>query len=476
MAGQAQVFVASTLYGVVSLSAAIDNDCFGDAAVRHLVISNNATIPEIVPSAAEMSGFDLLAKRFDRVHDYNEALAPFHPVTWAPRQIDGPLWQRYLRAEWGLGEDDVHLIVESIQVDPAQALCRIFHDARIDVYADGLMSYGPTRSDLTPLIGTRIERLLYPDLVPQISPLLLAEWDVPTEIIPAETITRTLAEISGETVLATADAAGTPRTGAGSGRRQDGIAESPVAVLLGQYLSPLGILSAAEEEELHRQMLGGAIAAGHRRVVFKPHPSAPRTLADSLQQTADACGVRLWVLTEAALAETLYHRLQVAAVFGCFSTAMVTASRFYQIPVTRIGTELVLERLTPYHNSNRIPLTIIDALVPPIGGTNARRTATATMITELITSVGYVMQPNRLIDRRPAVEAFLAANVEQHQRYFNRRRLTKLELPGALPPKAPSAGGSAPFGPLRRRLRRAARVSGRLVRRRTAALRPRRPQ
>lgn len=457
MAGETQVFVASTLYGVVSLAAAIDNDSFADAGTRHLVISNNAAIPEVVPSATEMSGFELLAKRFDRVHSYNETLSPFHPASWDPRPIDGPLWQRYLRTEWGLGEGDLHLIVESIQVDPAQALCRIFNDARIDVYADGLMSYGPTRTELNQLVGTRIERLLYADLVPQIRPLLLSEWGVRTEIIPAESITRAVAEISGETVL-------------------DGLTDQPVAVLLGQYLSPLGILTATEEEDLHQQMLAAAIAAGHRRVIFKPHPSAPRTLADSLQQTADAAGTRLWVLTDAALAETLYERLQVDAVYGCFSTGMLTAERFYRIPVSRVGTELVLERLTPYHNSNRIPLTIIHALLPP-QDTEPPEQDPAELINALVTAIGYVMQPKLLADRREQVAAFLTDHVEEYQPYFNRRRLTKLALPGALPVKeAQPSVGSQQLRRLRRRIGRAARLSVRQVRRRTAARLAHRPE
>lgn len=47
-------------------------------------------------------------------------------------------------------------MVESIHVNPAQALCRIFGDARIDVYADGLMSYGPTRTALPEMVASRM--------------------------------------------------------------------------------------------------------------------------------------------------------------------------------------------------------------------------------------------------------------------------------------------------------------------------------
>ena len=51
---------------------------------------------------------------------------------------------------------------------------------------------------------------------------------------------------------------------------------------------------------------------------------------------------------------------------GCFSTAMLTASSLYGLPVTRLGTELMLERLSPFQNSNRIPITLVDALIPDL--------------------------------------------------------------------------------------------------------------
>ncbi|HEY9292068.1 MAG TPA: alpha-2,8-polysialyltransferase family protein [Microlunatus sp.] len=431
-----QIFFASTLYGVMNLSAAIDSDQFGgtdrdqlagrDRVRRILLISNNALLPEASASAAEMPGFELLAKRFDRVISYNEAIEPFHPSSWNPRPIDSPLWQRYLRQHWDLGDDDLHLIVESIQVNPAQTICRIFPDARIDVYADGLMSYGPTRNPLEPLIGSRIERLFYADLVPGLTPMLLSEWDATPTVIDTRSIKRVIAELSDSApeVL------------------PEGLTDGPVVILLGQYLSALGIISPAEEEDLHRQMLLGAISRGHRRVIFKPHPSAPRELADTLRAEAGRRGVDFWVLIDSSLAETFYARLQVEAVIGCFSTAMITAARFYRIPVFRTGTELMLDRLTPYHNSNRIPVTVVDATVPPVQlpqsedsppeDPRTRRSAVINIV-DLVGAVGYVMQPALYQDHRPAVIDFLGRHYPDVARYFRRQRLGKLELPGGTP-------------------------------------------
>lgn len=428
-----QLFVASTFYGLLNLVAAIDSNQFGGTpptapvdvetavpARRMLLISNNSTIPEIVPDLTQSPGFASLSKRFDRVLSYNDAIRPFHPSAWAPRAADQPLWERCFRSLWELGDDDLELIVESIQVPPAQTIAKIFSDAAITVYADGLMSYGPTRFELDALIGTRIEQLVYADLVPGLDPLLLSEFDVARTIIPTPAVTRVISEIADPLDLNAIERFAR---------------DEPVVVLLGQYLSALDILTPAEEERLHLEMLTGAIGRGYRRVIFKPHPTAPRELAESLRRASRRHGIEFTVLSEPVLAEALYARLEVEAVVGCFSTAMITATRYFEIPAFRVGTGLMLERLSPYENSNRIPVTIIDATVPALAG-DSTATPAAAMINDLVAAVGYAMQPFVQAAGRPAAEVFLAAHYAELAPYFKRRRLTKLDLPGALPPSS----------------------------------------
>jgi hypothetical protein len=72
----------------------------------------------------------------------------------------------------------------------------------------------------------------------------------------------------------------------------------------------------------------------------------------------------------------------------------------------------------------------------------------------LVVAVGYAMQPLRLVARRPEAVAFLAEHYESHARYFKRRRLTRLGLPGRMPPPPPTPNPTA-GSRLRRRLRRA---------------------
>ncbi|MFF3453114.1 polysialyltransferase family glycosyltransferase [Streptomyces sp. NPDC002730] len=420
-----QIFLASSLYGAATLAAALDSGCFAPADRRLLLVANNATTPETSPALDEMPGFERLRGRFDGVLSWNEAISPFHPGGWAPRPDDAPLWERHLRLLWDLCDDRIELAVESIQVNPALAVAQLFPDAALDVYADGLMSYGPTRNKIDPLVGERVRRLFHLDLVPGLKPLLLAEFGAEPQIVPTEAFVKVVAELSDGVTDPASDAMSDAMSAEGEG---------PV-LLLGQYLAALGIITPAEEEALHVRMVRGAVALGHRRIVFKPHPTAPASWTRTLEREAAALEAELTVLDRPLIAEVLYRRLRPALVAGCFSTALFTASTFYGIPVARIGTEPLLDRLTPYQNSNRVPLTIVDALLPDLadGAAGAPKEADD-ILTGLVSAVGFAMQPQLRPDLRAAAESYLGRNLNHRTwRYFKRRRLTVLGLPGGIP-------------------------------------------
>ncbi|MGF1235969.1 alpha-2,8-polysialyltransferase family protein [Streptomyces sp. SID8499] len=440
-----QIFLASTLYGAATLAAALDSDRFAAADRRILLVCNNAATPETTAPLDELPGFERLRDRFDEVLSWNETISPFHPSGWAPRPDDVPLWERYLRLLWRLGDDRVELAVESIQVNPALAVCQIFTGAPVTVYADGLMSYGPTRNKIDPLVGTRIDRLLHLDLVPGLRPVLLTEFGVEPELVPTDAFLKVLAEL-GDTAP-----------------ESPGLPEEP-ALLLGQYLAALDILTAEEEEDLHVRMLRGVVGLGHTRVVFKPHPSAPARWSRALEREAERLGAELTVLDTPVLAEVLYQRVRPALVAGCFSTGLFTAAALYGLPVARTGTGTLLERLTPYENSNRVPVTIVDALLPDLDDAEAvtgqRRGMTVEELTELVEAVSFAMQPKIRPDLRPAAERYLAAQLDGHtRRYFKRRRLTSLALPGGVPTQLAFIPRNATV----RRMARRARALGRAV-------------
>ncbi|MEU9623472.1 MULTISPECIES: polysialyltransferase family glycosyltransferase [unclassified Streptomyces] len=418
-----QIFFACTQYSVATVVAALRAGQFGPRSGhrRILVVSDTSPSPELGTPLHRRPGFEKLAFEFDTVHSWNDFIEPFHPAGWSPREQDASLWERAVRKAWDLGDEPVEIACESIQANPSQALALIFGESPVHIYADGLMSYGPTRSKIDQLIGTRIRRLLHLDLVPGLRPLLLTEFGVESEVVPTDVFLKVLDELAGS---------------AGA----HGPAGPAPALLLGQYLSTLGILTSQEEEELHARMLRGAVALGHTRIVFKPHPSAPGHWARLLEQEAERLGAELTVLDSPVLAETLFRSMRPALVIGCFSTALLTAASFYGLPVARVGTDTLLEQLAPYQNSNRIPLTIVDALLPDLEDPSAVTgwsLPSAEQVrgepTGLISAVGYAMQPQIQAGLRPDAERYLSGRHSDIWRYFKRRRLTALGLPGALP-------------------------------------------
>ncbi|MCX5560241.1 alpha-2,8-polysialyltransferase family protein [Streptomyces sp. NBC_00038] len=443
MSRTTQIFCASTLYGAATLAAAIESDQFTPADRRLLLVFNNSMTPETTPAVDEMPGFASLSDHFDGVLSWNEAIRPFHPGAWSPRTDDIPLFERYLRLLWDLGDDRVELVLESIQVSPAFTVAQLFTGAPIDVYADGLMSYGPTRNKLDPLVGTRVRRLLHLDLVPGLTPLLLTEFDVPAEVVPSDAFLKVLSGLGGA------------------------VPELPAlpdnaALLLGQYLSALNILSAKEEEDLHVRMMRGAVDRGHRTIVFKPHPTAPASYSRALETEAAELGVELTVLNTPVLAEVLFEKTRPALVVGCFSTALFTASAFYDLPVARIGTEPILDRLTPYQNSNRVPVALADALLPDLEGKKGNDALPTDELNGLVVALGFTMQPQIHPALRPATERYLSQHFgPRTQRYFKRRRLTSLGLPGGIPERL----AFVPRNSTARRVVRQARALRKAVRR-----------
>jgi hypothetical protein len=438
-----QVFFASTAFGLATLSAAVEDGMFAERTRRVLVLSNNAGIPEAAYGVADVAGTGPMLAAFDDVYSYNDAIAPQHPSIWQPRVVDLPIWERSLRSLWAL-EGDLHLVIESIHVGPALALCQTFPDATIDVYADGLRSFGPTRNALPPQIGMRVERVLHLDLVPGVPPLLLREFGVRPVLISTESFHKVVAAIGAE-----------------PGRQPLSASGGPTAVLLGQYLAALNLMTDEEERQLHVQMAEGAVAAGFPELVFKTHPGAPAGLTAPLVRRAAELGAHLTVRETPELVETWYASGEVDLVVGCFSTALATAA-LYGVPAARIGTELLLERLNPYENGNRISAAVIAATVPPLGGAPAapgpgRQRPLTTR--QVVDTVGYLMQPSRNPDLRSAAVKLLDQRFDDLRPYIRRHRLTLLGLPGGTPPSLAARLG--PAGPVLKRIL-GARVSRRL--------------
>jgi hypothetical protein len=168
------------------------------------------------------------------------------------------------------------------------------------------------------------------------------------------------------------------------------------------------------------------------------------------------------VLDTPVLAEVLFEKARPGLVVGCFSTALFTASAFYDLPVARIGTQQLLDRLTPYQNSNRVPVVLADAVLLDLEEQKGEGAVPADRLNGLITAVGFSMQPQIYPALRPVAERYLSKHFgPRTQRYFKRKRLTSLGLPGGIPERL----AFLPRNSTARRVVRRARALKKAVRR-----------
>lgn len=439
-----QLVVASTFFQCLTLVAAIDAGALPGADERILVLADGSQTPELTVPLAEQDGFAVVASRFDRVVDLAALLYPRRPVQFAPRLEEHAVWERLLRSHWQLGDEPVQVIMDFVQVNPAYSLAGVFAEADLWTHSDGLMTYSPTRRTLPLRISQRLSGLVHLDLVPGLQPKMLVEHGVEQRPVPLRRLWPVLDE-----VLRSSGSA--PEAGPGTDGR-------PTALVLGQYLSNLGLITAEEEVELNTRLVVEAARRGAEVCLFKPHPAAPPARTLALQVAAVRAGVELVVDTSHEIAELTMRRRKPHWVISCFSTGLASARYLLGIEAVAVGTGEMLARLNPYENSNRVPLVLADLLFSgrTIGGVGFEApdehdaSDPRLDLQRLVDAVAYCMQPVLLADRVEEVRCYLrdvADEPELLATVFRRRRLTALGLPGGLP-------AVDPIERLRRSLRR----------------------
>lgn len=408
-----QVFALHSAYGFATAAAAIDEGLLGDDEDRVLLPFVSSKVPETVVGIGVDPSVESLRARFDRVEDLGALLGPLHPSDWQPDDADLPLLEKLMTRAWGIDPDDLELFVQSPQVAPARTLMSLFPRARLAIIGDGLMTYSPMRVALGRSVSARIGRVVYVDAVPGVRPLV-GEPFATTSPVPAERFARVLRETdSGEPVADTSGAA-----------LDDGVS---TVVVLGQYLSSLGLLTVREETALHRELIDRAMSWSPDRVVFKPHPAAPPLQTDAVRERAVSLGAEFAEYRGSLPAEILAERLGVLSVVAGFSTALPTVRATLGVPVGSAGTAGLLAGLTPFENSNRVPMVIVDALTD--AGSTFEDPARLQL---LIDGVGYAMQPEIAAHLRPRAELLLRTlSQAERDRYFTPERLRALRLPGA---------------------------------------------
>lgn len=436
-----QVFEASSFYQVMVLAAALDGGGFDAADERVLLVSANGEVPEVAPRIDEVPGAAALLRRFDRTVSYNELIHPLHPSAFRPRVPEQPLFERSFRRALEIADDDlVELALESVHVPPARTILNVFAEAPVTVYAEGLMSYGPTRDPLTPAMVDRIRRVLYLDLVPGVVPELLREYGVPAHAVPDGAFRRVVAELAAATSPARID--------------------EPYALILGQYLASLGLLSRRAELELYADLIRTAAARGFGTVVMRPHPSAPGHDVARLRSAALDAGVRFELDADPVPVEARYHRDPPGLVLGCFSTGLVTAQRYFGLPTGSSGAAGVRSALPRFEDSNRIPLVIVEQVVPQVRALAGPTVPAADphALQALLSAVGYCMQWLTHPADRAATAAYLRRTPDPTG-LVPRSRRRDLLLPGGWPLTLGPAGFARWSASVARVRLRAARVA-----------------
>ena len=407
-----QLFAVHSAYGLATAAAALDGGLLGDHGERILVPFVSSRVPETSVSIAADPALASLRDRFDRIEDLDALLGPLHPSSWKPHASDLPLLRRLLIRAWGIDPGDLELLVQSPQIAPARTLMLLFPHARLTIIGDGLMTYSPMRVRMPHTVTARIGRVVHADVVPGLTPLVGAPTATPVPVSPD-----LFRAVLGETAAAVDDTAELDSA-------LDG--ESTVLVL-GQYLSALGLVSEGEEIALQKEMIDRAARRRPQHIVFKPHPAAPPRLSDALRDRARVHGIDFREYRGALAAEMLAERIDATAVIAGFSTALPTVQALFGREIDAVGADTVLARLTPYENSNRVPATIVDALTR---ADSPYRDPERMQL--LIDAVGYAMQPVVAGHLRGRAEQLLAGiRPSDRDRYFAPERLAELRLPGA---------------------------------------------
>ena len=391
--------MVATAFGLATVAAAYEAGLLSVDGPQVLLTLTNTPDPVSTTPLTEVGGVTALIDRFDAVHDLNAALAPRHPRRWLPLDADLPAEERRLRLLWGLGDDDVTLLSESVAGEPAHALARVFGDAPLEVYSDGLMSYGATGGLVDAGIGRRVTRVLHLDLVPGLVPVLHREWGARCTVIPSEAL----------------------RAVIDPGPEQVPTRRPSTALVLGQYLATDGLVGREEEIELYAELVRRCLDLGLDRIVFKQHPSAPADQGRAVAAVAGeptGPGARFVVARQAELVETWFARGEADLVVGCFSTALLTAATCYGLPVARLGTGLLLDRMTPVGNLNRVPVLLVDATVPALDREPPGPVRVPSDLQELVEAVGDVMQPGLRPAHHARATAYLDAHPAERVRYL----------------------------------------------------------
>lgn len=423
---------------------------------RILIQARTGRTPELEELFVDNDDLAPIVREFGHFYDLNSALDGTHPFTWGTKGLhpSRALLEEALRRALGLLPDEpVRLVVESIQAPPSKTLAAIFRAAPIHLYTDGLMSFGPLRHFVHPHITTRVEMVHYVDLLSGTEPLILR--DVPGIEYQKILIDDYVARLTH--VSPAAERASWPYP-------------DRVAIVLGQYIADIGLLTLDEDEHLLRRMIEVALECETAAVLVKPHPATDAAMATRVvAEYAAQHDVRL-LADRRPVEAILSEAPSPGTVVSCFSTGLFTAAALGWSPI-QVGADR-MRKVLRRNNSNLFPVLLTQALLPGVRWSGPRTVEPATFALAdpvrrafFVRMLGYCLEPDALYLERQAglVDEFHATGattMREVEKFVGRIALERL---GFIAPRPPAPPKSLPqrarglLGRARRALARAAR-------------------
>ena len=436
------IFEVATGFGLCGVATIVEHFDVGEVEERVLLVVNSVPAPETAVPVHLVAEYEPLVARFGRVVHLNDLIRPEHPFGWSPvaDSHHARLAAAQLRSECGVGDGEPHTLwLESIQGVASHSLARTMDTAEVNIYSDGLMTYGPTRIDLSPRIGDRVRGVYHLDLAPGHTPYVLREFGPRYHPFPVESFLRTTKLLHAAPIEHEVE---------------------PVSIVLGQYLADLELLTPEQDAALLERMIAVALEAEPGLpVLVRPHPRAARDDVHRVVQGFSDAGAAVRLAPPAGLVETLYQELDVRLVVSCFSTGMFTA-RALGIRTIAVGAREVLAALEPYQNSNRVAVVMADLLNESAalegGGIRGREPDQETI--ELVIAMTSISMQPGVLEALVGVHDERLAALPAERRDVVRRYIPQHHLARVAP-----SFGPVPVGPtqwLGRRLRRSRAARG----------------
>lgn len=364
---------ATTISDLVTINAILDSGLI-EYSEASLVIADVTTRFEAWSAIMSSIGeYEYLTSRFARISYLNELIFPQHPVDLRSED-ESPASIKRLKDLMGV-EYAENLLLVSIQTPPASFLAEIYNEADVNVYADGLMVYSPTRTDLPKSVLQRVKRVFYYDYIPPIKPFVLLEAHPEYVPIPKASYRKLVRK----------------KPLFRKGDRKN-------IVIIGQYLGDIGFISHEEEYQNYLKILESEFSqhGNEYNYVFRPHPTSRIAYGRRLMQFAKEKGIPLAIDDSIAPIEFLYNEENAAKIAGMFSTSLFSLNFLNDIPAASYFCDQLYDKMTPFLNSNRTPLIISSLLL----GNNERR-ADAQMLYAYLMLNNIASHPERMLAEFP---------------------------------------------------------------------------